>query len=85
MPLKLLQAEQSQMINQIPNGKALMLNGESNHKHIYKQAGKSGYTHIFTNPEIALSKKFKKNIFDKPAFTDRLFLLAVNEIYLVDQ
>lgn len=36
MPLKLLQAEKNQIINQILNGKALILNGENNHKHIYK-------------------------------------------------
>lgn len=85
MPLKLLQAEQSEMINQLPNGKALVLNGENNHKHIHKQAATGGYTHIFTSPEIALSKKFKKNVFDNAEFTDRLCLLAVDEIHLVDQ
>lgn len=84
MSLKLLQAEQSEMINQIPNGKALVLNGENNHKYIHKQAATGGYTHIFTSPEIAFSKKFKKNVFDDPEFTDRLFLLAVDEVHLVD-
>lgn len=62
-----------------------MLNEENNHKHIHKQAAKGGYTHIFTSPKIALSKKFKKNILNDPAFTDRLYLLAVDEIHLVDQ
>lgn len=85
MPLKLLQAEQSLMINRKSNGKALVLNGENNHKYINKQAAKGGYTHIFTSPEIALSKKFKKNILDDPEFMDRLCLLAVDEIHLVDQ
>ena len=85
MPLKLLQAEQSEMINQLPNGKVLVLNGENNYKHIYKQAATGGYTHIFISPEIALSKKFKKNVLDNPEFTDRLFLLAVDEVHLVDQ
>lgn len=81
MLLKLLQAEQSEMINQLPNGKALMLNGENNHKHVHKQAAKGGYSHLFTSPKIALSKKFRKNILDEPEFTDRLCL----EIHLVDQ
>ena len=85
MPLKLLQAEQSKMINQLSNGKALMLNGKNNHKHVHKKAAKEGYTHIFTSPEIALSKKFKKNILDDPEFTDRLCLLAIDEIHLVDK
>lgn len=85
MSFKLLQAEQSQMINQIPNGKALVLNGENNHKHNHKQVIRGGYTHIFISPEIALSKKFKKNILDDTKFTKRLCLLAVDEIHLVDQ
>lgn len=34
MPLKLLQAEQSEMINQKLGGKAIVLNGENNQKHI---------------------------------------------------
>ena len=40
---------------------------------------------IFTSPEIALSKKFKKNVLDQSSFTDRLCLLAIDEIHLVDQ
>lgn len=71
MPLKLLQAEQSEMINQLPNGKALVLNGENNQKHVHKQAATGRYTHIFTSPEIAFSKKFKKNVLDDPEFTGR--------------
>lgn len=84
MPLKLLQAEQSEMINQLLNEKALVLNGKNNHKHVFKQAVKGGYTHLFINPEIALFKKFKKNIFDDPEFTDWLCLHIVDEIHLVD-
>ena len=59
------------MINQIPNGKALVLNAKNNHKHIYKQVAKSGYTHIFNSFKIALLKKFKKNILNDFRFTDR--------------
>lgn len=32
MPLKLLQAKQSEMINRIPQGKEIVLNGENNNK-----------------------------------------------------
>ena len=85
MPLKLLQAEQSHLIDRIPGGKALVLNGENNHKYIFQQAARGGYTQVFTSPEIALSKKFKKSILDDPKFTDRLRLLAIDEIDLVDQ
>lgn len=70
MSLKCLQAEQSKIINQFPNGRALVLNDENNHKHVYKKARKRGYTHIFTSFEIALFKKLKKNILDNPEFTD---------------
>lgn len=70
MSLKFLQVEQSEMINQLPNGRVLVLNDENNHKHIYKQATKGDYTHIFISPEIALSKKFKKNILDELEFSD---------------
>ena len=83
--LKLLQAEQSRIINQIPNKRELVINSENNHKHVYKQAAKGGYIHIFTSPEIVLSKKFKKNILDDPEFTDRFCLLVVDEIHLIDQ
>lgn len=84
IPLKLLQVEQSQMINQILNSKALVLNKKNNHKHIHKQMVKDGYTHIFTSLEIIFSKKFKKNTLDYPVFTNKLCLLAINEIYLVN-
>lgn len=73
------------MINQLPNKRALVLNGKNNCKHIHKKAAKRGYTYIFTSPEIVLSKKFKKNILDDPEFTDQLYLLTIDEIYLVDQ
>lgn len=71
-------------MNQIPNNKALVLNKENNHKYICKQMLKNGYTHFFTSSEIAFSKKFKKNILNNSAFTDKLNLIAVNKIHLVD-
>ena len=85
MPLKLLQAEQSTMINRIANAKSIFLNGENNLTSVHREIAKGGYTHVFTSPEIALSKKFKKNVLDQSSFTDRLYLLAIDEIHLVDQ
>lgn len=41
--------------------------------------------HIFTSSKIASSKQFKKNIFDKAEFTNQLYLLVVDKIYLMDQ
>lgn len=85
MPLKLLQAEQGALINKLPRGKAMVLNGENNQKDMQLEIAKGGYTHIFTSPEIALSKKFKKNVLDSSQFTDRLCLLAIDEIHLVEE
>lgn len=85
IPFKLFQAEQSLMINWKPNTKALILNGENNHKHIHQQVAKRDYTHIFTSLEIALSKKFKKNVLDDNKFMDRLCLFAIDKIHLVAQ
>lgn len=86
IPLKLLQAEQSKMINSLPKGKAIVLNGENNLTHVQRDIARGGYTHVFTSPEIAISKNFKKkNILDDPLFSNRLSLLAIDEIHLVEQ
>lgn len=85
MPLKLLQAEQFEMINRLPQGKAIVLNGENNQKSVFAGVARGHYTHVFTSPEIALSKKFKKCMLDQQTFTDRLYLLAIDEIHLVDE
>lgn len=85
MSLKLLQAEQSQMINKLLKDKAIVQNGKNNLAHVQRDIACNGYTHIFTSPEIALSKNFKKNVLDEPLFSDRLCLLAIDEIHLVEQ
>lgn len=85
IPLKLLQAEQCEMINQLPQGKAIILNGENSQKSVFAGVTRGHYTHVFTSPEIVLSKKFKKCILDQHIFTDRLCLLAIDEIHLVDE
>lgn len=85
MPLKLLQAEQSKMINHLPYGKPIILNGENNQKHVQDDIAQGNYTHIFTSPKIAFSKKFKKHFLDRNEFTDRLCLLAIDKIHLVDE
>ena len=43
------------------------------------------YTHVFTSPEMALSKKFKQFILNRSFFTKRLCLLAIDEIHLVEE
>lgn len=63
----------------------MVLNRENKQKDMQLEIAKKGYTHIFTSSEIAFSKKFKKNILDSSQFTDRLCLLAIDEIYLVKE
>lgn len=85
MPLKLLQTEQSKVINQLPQRKAIVLKGENSQKSILAEIAKKGYTYVFTSPKITLSKKFKKYILDQPEFTNCLCLFAIDEIYLVEK
>lgn len=73
------------MINKLPNGKAIILNGENNLANVQQDIGCSSYIHIFISPEIALSKNFKKNVLDDPLFSDRLCFLAIDKIHLVEQ
>ena len=85
MPLKLLQAEQNSMINRIASGKAIALTGENNNKAVQQAIARQNYTHVFTSPEIALSKKFKANVLDDSRFASRLSLLAIDEIHLIEE
>ncbi len=85
MPLKLLQAEQSKLINQIPQAKGIVLNGENNTQRVFADIASGGYIHVFTSQEIALSKKFKNSVLDDCSFTDHLCLLAIDEIHLVEE
>lgn len=85
MLLKLLQIEQSEIINQPPNEKVLVLNDKKNYKLVFKQAIKRDYTYLFTSSKITLFKKFKKNIFDDTKFTDQLYLSSIGKIRLIDQ
>ena len=80
IPLKLLQAEQNTMINQIFNAKSIVLNGENNQISMHKEIARGNYIHLFTNPKITLLKKFTINILDHLSFSDRFCLLAIDEI-----
>ena len=70
MPLKLLQAEQSEKINGLLGGKGIILHRENNTNSVLAEIANKGYSHVFTSPKIALSKKFKKGILDHSFFTD---------------
>lgn len=52
---------------------------------MYKKIAKDGYIYLFTSFKIDLSKKLKINIFDHFSFSNRFYLLAVDEIYLINQ
>lgn len=85
IPLKLLQAKQSTIINRIANAKSIVLNGKNNLVSVHKKIVKDGYTYVLTSLEIALSKKFKKNVLNQSNFTSRFCLLTIDETHLVDQ
>lgn len=85
MPLKLFQAEQNTIINWIPKGKAIALTGDNNKHSIQLKIANGDYIYIFTNLEIALLKKFKKNVLNNLRFAERLGLVTIDEIYLVEQ
>lgn len=61
------------------------MNGENNTNSVLAEISNGGYTHVFTSPERALSRKFKQFILDRSSFTKRLCLLAINEIHLVEE
>lgn len=85
MPLKFLQSEQNSMINRIAGGKAIALIGENNNKAVWQAITRQNYTNVFTNSEIVLSKRFKANVLDDSQFASRLSLLAIDEIYLIEE
>ena len=85
MPLKLLQAKQSKFINQIPQTKGMVLNGKNNTRNVIATIANKRYTHVFTSSKIALFKKFKSSVFDQNSFTNRLCLLAIDEIHLLKE
>ena len=81
MPLKLLQAEQNKKINGLLVEKNIIFNGENNTNSMLTKIANEEYSHVFTIPEIALLIKFKKRILNYSSFTNRLYLLAIDEIY----
>lgn len=85
MFVKLLQAKQEILIHKLLREKDMVLNKKNNQKDMQLEIIKRYYTYIFTNPEIGLSKKFKKNVLDSFQFTDCLYLFAIDKIHLVKE
>lgn len=52
---------------------------------MFTEVSKRRYTYVFTSPEIVISKKFKKCIFNHFSFTGCFYLLVVDEIHLVEE
>lgn len=73
------------MINQLSQDKLIVLNDENSQKSVFTGVAREYYTLVFTSPEIALFKKFKKYILDQQFFTNRLCLFADDEIHLVNE
>lgn len=84
--LKLLQTEQSTTINlRLLKCNTIVLNRNNNKENTWYTTVIGNYTHIFMDPKITLSKKFKKNIFNWHIFINRLYLFAINKFYLIDE
>lgn len=54
----------------LPKGNIIILNRDNDQENTQYIIAIEYYTYIFINPEIAISKKFKKNIFDQNIFSD---------------
>lgn len=85
MSLKLLQIEQNLLINQIYYNKGIVLNGKNNIQNILIDIINKGYTQVFIGPKIALSMKFKSIILDQSYFINCIYLLVIDEIYVVEK
>lgn len=62
-----------------------MLTGKNNQNKILQKITNQSYIYLFNSLEIALLKKFKTNIFYHSGFAQQISLLAINEIYLIEE
>lgn len=62
-----------------------MLNSKNNIQNVLAGIINKGYILVFSNPKIALSKKFKNSVLDQSSFTDHFCLLAIDRIYFVEE
>lgn len=58
------------MINHIASGKLIVPISNNNQKAVKQFITIGDYTHVFTNQEMTLSKKFKLHIHDNRCFTN---------------
>lgn len=83
MLLKLFQAKQNAKINQISQDISIALTNKNNQQKTKQSIAKKTYIHIFNSAKIALSKKFKLNILNNLYFFKKLYLFAIDKIYLI--
>lgn len=73
------------MIKQIPQEKWIILHEQNNNKQVLDYIVKKRYIYVFTNLKIGFLKRFNNSILDQTSFIDHLALLAINNIYLVEE
>ncbi len=84
-PLRLLHAKQNSRINWIVSDCVITLNGENNKQLLKRRIAISDFTNRFTSSDIALSRMLKNILLDNLRFAERLCLLTIDEIHLVEQ
>lgn len=77
--------KQNKLINKLLKRRGIIFNGENSSNNVFTKVCKGGYIYIFTSLEIAISKRFKKYIFDHLSFTNYDYLLVIDEIHLVEE
>ncbi|KAI9780356.1 MAG: hypothetical protein M1839_006779 [Geoglossum umbratile] len=84
MPLNALESDQAQSIDKLPCYRSYVLNGETNSPALRQRIRNGEFNHVLTSPEIALGKKLLPVLQDSK-FQDRLVLVAIDELHVVDQ
>ena len=87
MPLNALKVDQANAITKM-NAKVSLciLNADTmrDDPELLNRIELGRHTHVLTSPKLALSNKEVQGVFQTPGFRDRLALIAINEIHLVE-
>jgi superfamily II DNA helicase RecQ len=71
--------------NRCTIGAGAYTHGKLSHQWITAEKTPLTLDTVFTSPEIATSKSFNKDILQRRAFMDRLALVAIDELHLVNE
>ncbi|KAI9747187.1 MAG: hypothetical protein M4579_007508 [Chaenotheca gracillima] len=85
MPLNVLEEDQAPRINDMPHCRAFVLNGKTNTLKNRHDICDGHYTHILTGSEVILSDSFRKDILACSAFIQRVGLVAIDELHIVEE